>query len=129
MPRGEHPNSRANLVVNSERTPKQREKQARKAGKASGEARATYKSLKEDMKERCTAERVAKMNDRVLMMAEHGNLRAFEIVQRILGEDPDLEIKREDLKLRKAQAEQKTGTSADVEDLKPLAEMLNEPDD
>ena len=88
MPRGEHPNSRANLIVNSERTPKQRKEQAKKAGRASGEVRAVYKSLNEDLKERCTPERFAKMNDRIITMAEHGNLRAYELVRDGLGENP-----------------------------------------
>ena len=88
MPRGEHPNSRANLIVNSERTPKQRSKQAQKAGIASAEARAVYKTLTEDLKERCTPERLAKMNERIISMAEHGNLRAYEIVRDGLGENP-----------------------------------------
>lgn len=88
MPRGEHPNSRANLIVNSERTPKQRKKQAQKAGKASGEARAIYKTLAEDLKERCTPERLAKMNERIILMAERGNLRAYELVRDGLGENP-----------------------------------------
>lgn len=107
MARGEHPNSRANLVVNSERTPKQRRNQAQKAGKASGAVRAAFKSLREDLKERCTPERVEKMNNTLLLMAERGNLRAYEIIQRSLGEDPEIEIKRAELKLKKEEVERK----------------------
>lgn len=88
MARGEHPNSRANLIVNSERTPSQRRKQAQKAGKASGEARAVFKSLNEDLREQCTPEVVARLNARLLAMALHGNLRAYELVRDGLGENP-----------------------------------------
>ena len=76
MPRGDNPKSKANLIVNSERTPKQRKEQASKAGKASGEARALYASINSDLRECCTPERVRKMNERLISMAEHGNLRA-----------------------------------------------------
>lgn len=88
MPRGDNPNSRANLIRNSERTPKQRKKQATKAGIASGEARAVYKSLNADLREQATPERIAKINNRLLSMAEHGNLRAYELVRDGLGEKP-----------------------------------------
>lgn len=88
MARGDNPNSRANLIKNSDRTPKERQEQARKAGKASGEARAVYKSLNADLREQCTAEKLAKINDRLLQMAEHGNLRAYELVRDGLGEKP-----------------------------------------
>lgn len=88
MPRGENPNSRKNLIVNSERTPKQRRKQASKAGKASGETRAATASLTADLRERCTPERIQKINDRILSMAEHGNLRAYELIRDGLGEKP-----------------------------------------
>lgn len=88
MPRGEHPNSRANLIVNSERTPKQREDQARKAGQKSGEVRAQNASLSADLKGRCTPDRLAKINERILSMAEKGNLKAYELVRDTIGEKP-----------------------------------------
>lgn len=92
MARGDNPKSRANLIVNSERTPKERRKQASKAGKASGEARAVFKSINEDLRERCTPERIAKINDRLLSMAEHGNLRAYELIRDGLGEKPQNKV-------------------------------------
>lgn len=88
MARGEHPNSQANLIKNSERTPKERQEQARKAGKASGEARAVYKSLNADLREQCDEETLRAINDRLLQMAKHGNLRAYELVRDGLGEKP-----------------------------------------
>ena len=59
-----------------------------KAQEKSVEARATYKSLNADLREQCTAERLAKINERVLQMAEHGNLRAYELIRDGLGEKP-----------------------------------------
>ena len=88
MPRGDNPNSRANLIRNSERTPKQRKTQATKAGIASGEARAVYRSLNADLREQATPERIARINNRLLSMAEHGNMRAYELVRDGLGEKP-----------------------------------------
>lgn len=92
MPRGDNPNSRKNLIVNSERTPEQRRELATKAGIASGEARAIYKSLNEDLKECCTPERIRKMNERIMALAEQGNLRAYELIRDGLGEKPKNEM-------------------------------------
>lgn len=88
MPRGDNPNSRANLIKKEDRTPKERRKSAQKAGKASGEARAVRKSLNEDLRDRCTPERIQKINERILSMAEHGNLKAYELIRDGLGEKP-----------------------------------------
>lgn len=88
MARGMHPNSQANLIQNTERTSEEIRANCVKAGKASGEARAVYKSLNADLREQCTPERLAKINERVLQMAEHGNLRAYELVRDGLGEKP-----------------------------------------
>lgn len=88
MPRGDNPNSRANLIKNSERTSKQRRAQAKKAGIASGKARAAYKSITADLREQATPDRIAKINNRLLTMAEHGNLKAYELVRDGLGERP-----------------------------------------
>jgi len=59
-----------------------------KAQEKSVEARATNKSLNADLRERCTPERIAKINERLLQMAEHGNLRAYELARDGLGEKP-----------------------------------------
>ena len=61
---------------------------ARKAKEKSDEAKAVYRSLNADLKERCTPERVRKMNERIIAMAEHGNLRAYELIRDGLGEKP-----------------------------------------
>jgi hypothetical protein len=85
MPRGDNPNSRANLKKLS---PKEARKNGKKGGIASVEARAVYKSLNADLREQATPERIARINNRLLSMAEHGNLRAYELVRDGLGEKP-----------------------------------------
>ena len=87
MPRGDHPNSEKALRENRRKGQFNGER-AVEAGKKSGEARAVYKSLTEDLKERMTADRVAKANERIISMMEHGNLRAYEIVRDMMGENP-----------------------------------------
>lgn len=107
MPRGDNPNSRANLIVNSERTPKERKVQASKAGKTSGESRRLKKSFKEAAKAQCTPEVLDKITGRIIQMAMAGNLNAFKILRELLGEDPKDEIQKELLKLRKREVELK----------------------
>lgn len=94
MPRGEHPNSRANLSKGHPFS----EETARKAKAKSDEAKAIYKGLNADLKERCTPERLAKMNEKIMAMAEKGNLRAYELVRDGLGEKPSdkIELKTAD---------------------------------
>lgn len=88
MPRGSNPKSKDNLIKKSDRTPSERRESARKAGKASGKARALKKTLTESLKELCTPEEINEMNRRVLMMAKHGNLKAYELIRDGLGEKP-----------------------------------------
>lgn len=89
MPRGDNPNSRANLKVLS---PKEARKNGKKGGKASVESRAVYKSLTADLKERLTADRVAKANECLIKLMEHGNIHAYEIIRDMLGEKPKEEV-------------------------------------
>ena len=65
MPRGDNPNSRANLIKNSERTPSQRKKQAIKAGKASGESRRTLGTWKQAYQKTLTDEDLAELEKRL----------------------------------------------------------------
>ncbi len=88
MPRGEHPNSRENLKKGKPFS----EETARKAAEKSAETRAINKSLNEDLRERCTPERIAKINNRILAMAEHGNLKAYELIRDGLGEKPQNKV-------------------------------------
>ena len=84
MPRGEHPNSRENL----KRGRPFNADTARKAGEKSVQAKSIYKSLNEDLKERMTAERVAEINEKLILMAKRGNLHAYELIRDGLGEKP-----------------------------------------
>lgn len=61
---------------------------AAKAAELSNEGQAIKKKLNEDLRERCTPERMAKMNEKVMNMAERGNLKAYELVRDGLGEKP-----------------------------------------
>lgn len=84
MPSGEHPNSKANL----EKGVRFSEENARKMAEKSHEARAINTSLSADLKGRCTPDRLAKINERILSMAEKGNLKAYELVRDTIGEKP-----------------------------------------
>lgn len=88
MPRGEHPNSRANLIPLNRRTKKEQRKIQSEGGKASGEARAAAVSLTADLREQATPDRIRKINNRLLSMAEHGNMKAYELLRDGLGEKP-----------------------------------------
>ena len=90
MPRGDNPNSRKNLKII--RSTEEARERGRKGGIASGEARAFYKTLTDDLKERCTPDRIGKMNEKVIAMAERGNLKAYELIRDGLGEKPGEKI-------------------------------------
>lgn len=87
MPSGEHPNSRKALEANRHKGQFSSENAVEMAEK-SHEARAINTSLSADLKGRCTPERLAKINERVLSMAEKGNLKAYEIIRDTIGEKP-----------------------------------------
>ncbi len=87
MPRGMHPNSqkalqenRAKGQFNSERAVRAQEKSA--------ETKRVFKSLNADLREQCSDEVIDAINKRILDMAKHGNLRAYELVRDGLGEKP-----------------------------------------
>lgn len=88
MPRGDNPKSRENLKKAYGGKGGFDTETARKAKKKSDEAKALYKSLNEDLRERCTPERIEKMNERIMAMAERGNIKAYELVRDGLGEKP-----------------------------------------
>lgn len=113
MPRGESPNSRENLKRAYNGRGGFDTETARKAKEKSDESKANARSLTETLKELCTDDRKKKMIDRLIVMAEHGNLKALQIILRYLGEDPEIELKRAELELKKAQAEQKDVSDTD----------------
>lgn len=107
MPRGDNPNSRANLIPINSRTMKEQRELCSKAGKASGRARAFNKTLRESMIELCTPDVMDAIAKRLIQMALHGNLKAIMLLLDILGESPRyqlqkemLELKRREIKLR-----------------------------
>ena len=59
-----------------------------KAGKASGESRRLKKTLTESLKELCTPEAINEINQKILLMAKRGNLKAYELIRDGLGEKP-----------------------------------------
>jgi hypothetical protein len=79
---------------------------------------------------------------RIVINREQGAVAAYEKIMEYAGKSPTLQLKKEEQKLRrdelklkqaelelkKAQAVQRSGDMTDIEDLTPLAELLNEPD-
>lgn len=77
-----------NLIPFSKRSKAEARTQGRKGGKKSGESRRLKKTLTESLKEICTPEAINEINQRLLMMAKHGNLKAYELIRDGLGEKP-----------------------------------------
>ena len=107
MPRGDNPNSRANLIPVTMRTKKEQRELCSKAGRASGRARAFNKTLRESVIEQCTPDVIDAIARRLIQMAIHGNLKAIMLMLDIFGESPRyqlqkemLELKRREIKLR-----------------------------
>lgn len=88
MPSGEHPNSRKNLAKRKPFT----SETGRAAQKKSGEAKRLAKTLTDSLKECCTPEHINKITERLISMAEHGNLKAYELIRDGLGEKPKTSI-------------------------------------
>ena len=87
MARGSNPNSRKNLKSGKNATSFTAENAA-EMQKKSTQSKRIYKSLTEDLKDRLTPERVTKMNERIIAMAEHGNIKAWERIRDTIGEKP-----------------------------------------
>lgn len=85
MPRGEHPNSRANLKPFEKGLPEKYQREIQRKGT---EKASEVRSLNANLREKCTPEVMDALNDRILLMAKHGNLRAYELVRDGLGEKP-----------------------------------------
>lgn len=88
MPRGDNPNSRKNLLINSERSPKEHSESSRKGGKASGEARRASATLTESLKKQLTPELMDELTMMLIKRAKSGNLRAYELLRDQVGEKP-----------------------------------------
>ena len=98
MPRGEHPNSRANLKTNKERTKEERKQIAAEGGKASGKVRRQKAELKEIAQAWLDAE-IKDKNGTVLSggesliqfavkQAAKGDVRAMVFIRDTAGQKP-----------------------------------------
>ena len=92
MPKGESPNSKANLIQFSGKSQKEVEMIQAKGGRISGATRRKFKTFREELKKELTAERRAKMMDKLIGMAEDGNINAMKLVLQIIGEDPESKL-------------------------------------
>ncbi len=86
MPRGSNPNSRANLQKGRRFSGET----ARKAALKSQEVQAETKVFTEAFRKACAEhpELIAKTATTILNMAAHGNIKACELVMKVMGEDP-----------------------------------------
>lgn len=85
MPRGDNPNSRANLTRKSS---EEARKLGAKGGKASGEARRALKTFKELDDEFTTDLERKKMLEMLKKRAIQGNLKALELYRDTMGMKP-----------------------------------------
>lgn len=84
MPRGDNPNSRANLKT---RSSKEARKNGKKGGKASGESRRALGTWKSAYNRTLTDEDLDAILAKVKEMARRGNLNALDRLLKISGED------------------------------------------
>ena len=82
-----HPNSLKALEENRAKTQFCGESAVR-AAKKKHENEAFFKSINADLRERCTPEIIASINERIIALAMRGNLKAYEMIRNGLGEDP-----------------------------------------
>jgi len=102
MPRGQNPNSKKALAEHGKATQFKRGESAVRAAKRSNEVQAAYKSFAQDLKERCTPERMARINDQLIAMAEGGSIRAYELILRCIGSEPTkLDIDEQEARIAK----------------------------
>lgn len=90
MPRGENPNSRANL---KRPTTKEARERGSKGGKATAEMHKRLKTFKELDDEFTTDAERKKMLAMLKKRAEQGNLKAFELYRDTMGMKPIEKIK------------------------------------
>ena len=88
MPRGENPNSIKNLALAYGGKGGFTTETARRAVEKKTELNAVFKSINEDLRERCTPELIAAINERLISLALNGNIKAYEMIRNGLGEDP-----------------------------------------
>ncbi len=91
MARGENPNSLRALEKSREKTQFCGES-AVKAAKKKHENEVIMKALCDDLREQCTEERIARMNNSIITRAEHGDINAYKLIRDGLGENPAKQI-------------------------------------
>lgn len=84
MPRGDNPNSKANLLKGK----RINEENAREYGKKSAQAKKEYKSFQECFKDMITEEQRKKLFETMYRKAQAGNIKAFEVLRDTMGEKP-----------------------------------------
>ena len=85
MPRGENPNSKANLKRFS---PKEARENGKKGAKVSAKARRQLKTFRELDIETTTDDERKEMLNMLKLKARRGNLKAFEIYRDTMGMNP-----------------------------------------
>ncbi len=97
MPRGDNPNSRANLKP--VRSKKEARKRGKKGGKKSGESRKALSSFREVYQRTTSDDDLEIILRKVMQMAKQGNLKALDRLIKISGEennnDSDIDIVQE----------------------------------
>lgn len=143
-----------NLISIGKRTKNEQREITSKGGVMSGKTRRRKRAIKQIVKQFMSAETTDEKlrsilkangfqdeemtNAAVLVLsigkeAFSGNVRAAELLIKLLGDDPDqirrdkeLLLQEELLDLKKSTLNKKTEQITDIEDLKPLADLLNE---
>lgn len=86
MPRGESPNSKANLKVFDSETAREA---GRKGAKKTNEIRRQRKTLREELLALLSAgDTQEKLSLALLEQAQNGNTKAFEVIRDTIGEKP-----------------------------------------
>ena len=88
MPRGSHPNSRANL---KQFTPKEAREQGKKGAVASAKARRELRDMKEILKESTSDEELKDLGEALKRRAKHSD-NSLELMLKILGMMPKAQV-------------------------------------
>lgn len=88
MPRGDNPNSRANLRTFKDRSVEEVREMNSRGGKRSGEVRRASASLTESLKSQLTPEVMDELTLMLIKRARQGNLKAYELLRDQVGEKP-----------------------------------------
>lgn len=101
MPRGDNPNSRANLKPFEKGLPQKAQRDIqRKGSKAGNEAKKQYASLTEALKDQCTPEVMQQLTDMLIKRAKSGNLRAYELLRDQMGEKPVERVEQTNIEVK-----------------------------